>query len=63
GVRGHGLPAMRARLRGLGGTLTVESAPGEGTALSAAVPLDPPGTDPADPADPPDPAGPMEAPR
>ena len=57
GVRGHGLPAMRARLRGLGGTLTVESAPGEGTALSAAVPLDPPRTDPADP------AGPMEAPR
>ncbi|MFB7656490.1 MULTISPECIES: sensor histidine kinase [unclassified Streptomyces] len=48
GVRGHGLPAMRARLRQLGGTLTVESAPGEGTALSAAVPLDPPRTDPAD---------------
>ncbi|MYR43889.1 sensor histidine kinase [Streptomyces sp. SID5910] len=54
GVRGHGLPAMRARLRGLGGTLTVESAPGEGTVLSAAVPLDPPPTDPADP---------LEAPR
>ncbi|MFD5802467.1 sensor histidine kinase [Streptomyces sp. NPDC127020] len=48
GVRGHGLPAMRARLRQLGGTLTVESAPGEGTALSAAVPLDPPRTDPAE---------------
>lgn len=48
GVRGHGLPAMRARLRQLGGTLTVESAPGEGTALSAAVPLEPPRTDPAD---------------
>ncbi|MDQ0404642.1 MULTISPECIES: sensor histidine kinase [unclassified Streptomyces] len=48
GVRGHGLPAMRARLRQLGGALTVESAPGEGTALSAAVPLDPPRTDPAD---------------
>ena len=48
GVRGHGLPAMRARLRQLGGTLTVESVPGEGTALSAAVPLDPPRTDPAD---------------
>ncbi|MEU6101582.1 sensor histidine kinase [Streptomyces flaveolus] len=57
GVRGHGLPAMRARLRGLGGTLTVESAPGEGTVVSAAVPLDPPRTDPADPADP------LEAPR
>ncbi|MEV5737320.1 sensor histidine kinase [Streptomyces sp. NPDC052292] len=39
GVRGHGLPAMRARVRRLGGTLTVESAPGEGTVLSAAVPL------------------------
>ncbi|WP_405698011.1 sensor histidine kinase [Streptomyces sp. NBC_01185] len=39
GVRGHGLPAMRARLQQLGGTLTVESAPGEGTVLSAAVPL------------------------
>ncbi|MEU7413594.1 sensor histidine kinase [Streptomyces sp. NPDC042638] len=39
--RGHGLPAIRARLRQLGGTLTVESAPGEGTALSAAVPLEP----------------------
>ncbi|MFD9790292.1 sensor histidine kinase [Streptomyces sp. NPDC059070] len=37
--RGHGLPAMRARLRQLGGALTVESAPGEGTVLSAAVPL------------------------
>jgi signal transduction histidine kinase len=60
GMRGHGLPAMHARLRQLGGTLTVESAPGEGTALSAAVPLDPPRTDPADP---PDPADPQEAPR
>ncbi|MEV8596503.1 sensor histidine kinase [Streptomyces sp. NPDC052012] len=40
GSRGHGLPAMRARLRALGGTLTVESAPGEGTVLSAAVPLE-----------------------
>jgi signal transduction histidine kinase len=39
---GHGLPAMRARLRALGGTLTVESAPGEGTVLSAAVPLEAP---------------------
>lgn len=45
GVRGHGLPAMRARLRQLGGTLTVESTPGEGTVLSAAVPLEAPGTD------------------
>ncbi|MEU2162078.1 sensor histidine kinase [Streptomyces chengbuensis] len=41
--RGHGLPAMRARARQLGGTLTVESAPGEGTVLSAAIPLEPRG--------------------
>lgn len=40
-TRGHGLPAIRARVRRLGGTLTVESAPGEGTVLSAAVPLEP----------------------
>ncbi|MFF1507292.1 sensor histidine kinase [Streptomyces sp. NPDC058326] len=39
GVRGHGLPAIRTRASQLGGTLTVESAPGEGTVLSAAVPL------------------------
>lgn len=36
---GFGLVAMRSRLRELGGTLTVESAPGEGTALAARVPL------------------------
>ncbi|MGY0024871.1 sensor histidine kinase [Streptomyces sp. cg35] len=40
GVRGHGLPAIRARVSQLGGTLSIESAPGEGTVLSAAVPLD-----------------------
>ncbi|MFC7309481.1 sensor histidine kinase [Streptomyces monticola] len=40
GVRGHGLPAIRARVAQLGGTLTVESAPGEGTVLSAAIPLE-----------------------
>ncbi|MEU3747825.1 MULTISPECIES: sensor histidine kinase [Streptomyces] len=39
GVRGHGLPAMRARLQQLGGTLTIESTPGEGTVLSAVAPL------------------------
>ncbi|WP_432254047.1 sensor histidine kinase [Streptomyces sp. HNM1019] len=39
--RGHGLPAMRARVRQLGGTLTVESAPGEGTVVSAAIPVEP----------------------
>ncbi|MFD9301629.1 sensor histidine kinase [Streptomyces sp. NPDC060048] len=39
--RGHGLPAMRARVRQLGGTLTVESTAGEGTVLSASIPLEP----------------------
>ncbi|WP_326659257.1 sensor histidine kinase [Streptomyces sp. NBC_00385] len=53
GVRGHGLPAMRARLQQLGGTLAIESAPGEGTVVTAAVPL----TDaPAGPLTPQDPA-------
>ncbi|MET9350995.1 sensor histidine kinase [Streptomyces termitum] len=42
GVRGHGLPAMRVRVQQLGGTLTVESTPGEGTVLSASIPLAPP---------------------
>ncbi|WP_407359586.1 sensor histidine kinase [Microbacterium sp. LBN7] len=36
---GYGLRSMRARLRELGGGLDVESAPGDGTALSAHVPL------------------------
>lgn len=36
---GYGLHSMRARLRELGGGLDVESAPGEGVALSAHVPL------------------------
>ncbi|MBT2382285.1 sensor histidine kinase [Streptomyces sp. ISL-11] len=40
--RGHGLPAIRVRVRRLGGTLAVESAPGEGTVLSAAIPLSAP---------------------
>ncbi|MFG2642388.1 sensor histidine kinase [Streptomyces sp. NPDC048370] len=39
-VRGHGLPAMRVRARQLGGTLTVESTPGEGTVLSVSIPLE-----------------------
>ncbi|WP_374982563.1 sensor histidine kinase [Streptomyces fradiae] len=39
GVRGHGLPAMRARAAALGGVLNVESAPGEGTVLSVSIPL------------------------
>lgn len=36
---GYGLRSMRARLRELGGGLDVESAPGDGTALSAHVPF------------------------
>lgn len=36
---GYGLRSMRARLRELGGELDVESAPGDGAALSASVPL------------------------
>lgn len=36
---GYGLPSTRARLRELGGGLEVESTPGEGTALSAHIPL------------------------
>ncbi|MEV6165666.1 sensor histidine kinase [Streptomyces sp. NPDC052052] len=36
---GFGLPAMRARARSLGGTLSVESAPGEGTAVALTLPL------------------------
>lgn len=35
---GFGLPGMRARARALGGTLTVESEPGAGTAVVARVP-------------------------
>ncbi|MFJ9180891.1 sensor histidine kinase [Streptomyces sp. NPDC102360] len=41
GVRGHGIPAIRARVRQLGGALTLESAPGEGTVVSASIPLSP----------------------
>lgn len=36
---GFGLPAMRARARTLGGTLSVESAPGQGTAVAVTLPL------------------------
>ena len=40
GAGGFGLPAMRSRVTELGGTLTVESAPGgAGTALAVHVPL------------------------
>ncbi|TDD63405.1 sensor histidine kinase [Kribbella antibiotica] len=37
--RGYGLPGLRERLRGLGGTLTLDSRPGRGTALTADVPI------------------------
>jgi signal transduction histidine kinase len=36
---GYGLEAMRSRLRQVGGTLIIESTPGEGTTLSANVPI------------------------
>ncbi|MEV1115693.1 sensor histidine kinase [Actinosynnema sp. NPDC049800] len=36
--RGYGLDAIRDRVAELGGTMTVESAPGEGTALAVSVP-------------------------
>lgn len=39
GDGGFGLPAMRARARSLGGTLSVESAPGHGTAVAVTLPL------------------------
>lgn len=53
GLRGHGLPAVRARLQQLGGRLTIESAPGEGTVLTATVPLYPAPAPPPAPATPP----------
>ncbi|MEV6027993.1 sensor histidine kinase [Streptomyces sp. NPDC052036] len=46
GGGGFGLAAMRARSHALGGTLTVESAPGHGTILTARLPLPPAETDP-----------------
>lgn len=39
---GFGLAAIRARAHALGGTLTIESTPGHGTALAARLPLTPP---------------------
>ncbi|WP_406196771.1 sensor histidine kinase [Kitasatospora sp. NBC_01560] len=42
---GFGLPSMRARARALGGTFTVESAPGEGTALAVLLPVPVPATE------------------
>ncbi|MFI6155295.1 sensor histidine kinase [Kitasatospora sp. NPDC051170] len=43
GDGGFGLPSMRARARALGGRFTVESAPGEGTALAVQLPVTPAG--------------------
>jgi signal transduction histidine kinase len=40
--RGHGLAGIRERLRQLGGTLVLESEPGDGAALAASIPLPPP---------------------
>lgn len=39
--RGRGLTGIRERLHQLGGTLVLESEPGEGTALAASIPLSP----------------------
>ncbi|MFE3068146.1 sensor histidine kinase [Streptomyces sp. NPDC059247] len=36
---GFGLPAMRSRAESLGGAFTVESAPGQGTAVAVSLPL------------------------
>ncbi|MEU8529977.1 sensor histidine kinase [Streptomyces sp. NPDC048629] len=36
---GFGLPAMRSRAESLGGTFTVESTPGSGTAIAVSLPL------------------------
>ena len=38
--RGRGLAGIRDRLKQLGGTLVLESEPGEGTALAASIPLE-----------------------
>lgn len=38
---GFGISSMRQRIRGIGGTVQIESEPGEGTALSATVPAIP----------------------
>jgi signal transduction histidine kinase len=38
---GFGLTAMRSRVAELGGTFSLESSPGEGTALAVHLPLDP----------------------
>jgi signal transduction histidine kinase len=37
---GIGMTAMRERVGGLGGTASIDSAPGQGTTVSMVVPLD-----------------------
>ncbi|ATL31627.1 sensor histidine kinase [Streptomyces formicae] len=39
GEGGFGLPAMRSRAESLGGTFTVESGPGQGTAVAISLPM------------------------
>jgi len=41
-AEGHGFVNMRDRLGAVGGTLTVDSAPGSGTRISGHIPLDQP---------------------
>ncbi|WP_432935585.1 sensor histidine kinase [Kribbella sp. CA-253562] len=45
--RGRGLAGIRERLSHLGGTLVLESEPGEGTALAASIPLKPAAGEPS----------------
>jgi signal transduction histidine kinase len=52
---GYGLTGMEQRLGRVGGTLTIESVPGTGTTINAAVPLTGPG--PVSPARPESPTG------
>ncbi|WHT17702.1 sensor histidine kinase [Crossiella sp. CA-258035] len=40
-VDGYGIGVMRQRVRGVGGVLEIESGPGQGTAVAAAVPVIP----------------------
>jgi signal transduction histidine kinase len=41
-ARGFGLKGMGERVESLGGSLSVESAPGEGTTLVVQMPIQPP---------------------
>ncbi len=47
---GHGFVNMRDRLGAIGGTLQVDSAPGEGSRIRGRIPVDPPEPDEAEPA-------------